>query len=121
MWWHNISKRSAAQANTPSPGGRMLLCRVKRLGERVAARWVGSLPRPRRWSKASGSSFMPQPQPDPAVSEEAVKIFNAAGEQDQDWGTFVCWRSSPERGGLASAPSPAAATDQSRPVTGQAA
>lgn len=32
---------------------------------------------------------MPAPQPDPPSSGEAVKIVNAAWDQDEDWGTFV--------------------------------
>ena len=32
---------------------------------------------------------MPAPQPDPPSPEEAAKIVNVVGEQDENWGTFA--------------------------------
>jgi hypothetical protein len=52
-------RRRSNNKTCPRRAGRMLLCGVKRLGGRVGARWAGSFPRLRRWSKAAASASTP--------------------------------------------------------------
>jgi integrase len=56
----------------------------------------GALSAAKRWGwitvnplDAAQRPRMPQPQPDPPSPDDAVRIANAAWQQDEDWGTFV--------------------------------